>query len=647
MDPKYLQDLMRAVNAQRRKGVSLAKLDQWVREVTRARGQELGWDQLFQLARSGALNEPPTTPVTTTDLLRGGAMGATAGLASWLAESGISGPVNVPGAPGARGPMLERVQEFRSAHPAAAMASEITGASLPGAMAGPVAAGRGILPKIGSGITTGAAYGALAGAGEARGLAEVPERMFAGAGVGAAAGGTIGTVAAGLTELIPAFTRAIWGRVAPKVAGTVAGRAAVSEALERAGMRPEDITSGVRQLESVRPGMGTIADLDETMRRLTRSAVTEASGPIEGAVQQVRGRVMGAGERLAEDVRQLTGFRAPAPVARETAEARLASRGRELFRPIEEAYPRLPDDPRIADFLKNPDVAAIWGRVRPRTKKDLPISFAHVQALRQRLVGARGAALKSGDPALAQLYKDSRRYLDDVLDEIIPEFRAANQGYARTATTVKAFGMGAKAFTRSLPGDAVERELTQLAKDAAEESPRALEAYRHGMVDELVNRLLKAPRGRDVGGQMLSLGPSQRTALRAAFGTPDAFEQFMERAAVEGKFSALKNLMLQQSQTAEKGVDLLRSARTSGFWGPKAALLNLLANPNSALARARANEILRLTLTPAAETAGEVAGLAQPSIWDAVVRGAVGGAETGAAQQAPRLQGLLAPYLNP
>jgi hypothetical protein len=345
-------------------------------------------------------------------------------------------------------------------------------------------------------------------------------------------------------------------------------------------------------------------------------------------------------------VRQLTGFGTPAPVAREAAASRLQVVGRALYEPIERAYPRLPDDPRIVEFLKNPDVAAIWHRVRPRTKKDLPISFAHVQALRQRLVGARGAALKSGDPALAQLYKDSRRYLDELLDELIPEFRAANQGYARTVKTVEAFGMGSKAFTRSIPGDAVERELAQLAKDAGEEAPRALAAYRHGMVDELVNRLLKAPRGRDVGGQMISLGPSQRTALRAAFGTPEAFERFMERAAVEGKFSALKNLMLQQSQTAEKGMDLVRSARTSGFWGPKAALLNLLAKPNSALARARANEILRLTLTPGAGATGEVAGLAQPSIWDAIVRGTIGGAESGAASQAPRFQGLLAPYLN-
>lgn len=612
---------LRLANQARVQGVPRSSIDQAVQDRTGLPN----YDALVEAVRNTRYAPDDAGEFTAGDIGRSVAQGATFNFGDEL-YGAAKALLTDESYSSARDRFRELDDRFRRNHPGIAFTSELLGG-----VAVPGLGAAGVLGKGASSLTLGQKLaaagigglgaGALAGAGSARTMQDVPKS----AAIGGAAGALGGLGVAGVTSAlgaIPALANRMQGVFAPQAAGAKGAQRQVAEAARRGGVTPEGVIAGVEAMEQVRPGQSMPADVHPQFRRLLRKEVNEASGPAaDEAVLGARTRRAGAGERLAEDVRGLGGFGdRTAEEGLEAAEERLAARGRELFGPLEDEV--LQADRRLKDLLADPDVQPIWARVRPRGQKS-PQRFGSIQALRGRLKDARNKALISGETEYAAAIKDRMADLDEILDDIVPGFRGARAGYARTAQQVNAFEMGAKTF-RNGSARRVQREMAQLAERAGDEAPEAIDAYRHALVDEMIEDLTNRATNLDIGAKYANRGAAKMRVVRAAFPDERSFQQFLERATLESRFAELSHALTGNSTSAQQFSDLLRQpvvAESSPF---RAFIREIMRTNPEAATRQATDVVEALTQrgTPGAQRVAQMIEQGAPSTFEQGMRSA-------------------------
>lgn len=496
LDPEQMRALLARANKWRRKGKSIAQIDAVLEGVT--------YRDLVKLAGSHKLDVQPERvppPIRTRDLLRSGGQGLTL---RFLDELAGVGAAMVPGGKNytqARDEVRVNDANFRADHPTADALANIYGA-LPAALVTGAAtapmAGAGMAGRVATSVGTGALFGGVAGAGDAETMSEVPMEAAKGAVGGAVLGGGAGLLAEGASAVAPMARRAL-GAVAPKTAGELTAGADVATRAASAGTTPEKFV--------LNQNTGIVADL-----------------------------------------RELTGFPGPADAAKEAAMRKLAAVGKQLFAPLDQAYPVLASK-ELDDVVTHPAVEGIWKNIVGKRVKGQQ-GFPEYQTLWRRLENEVKKLRKSGDTDLAREVGELRESLTEAIEDVAPGFRAATRGYAKTATTVSAFDLGARAYTKKLGGRAVSRQLVDIARKAGSEAQAAIEAYRHGMVDEMSRAIARAPRTNNVGQSIVRMGKDRIDALRILFPEPGSFETFMAQAAERGQLTALQNATLAAAQPA-------------------------------------------------------------------------------------------------
>lgn len=499
MNPEALKELLARANEWRRAGKSVADLDTALRKRI-----GMGYRQLVTLAKSGALNENPeamAAPMTTKDLFRSGGQGMTL---KFLDELAGAGAAITPGGKGyteARDNMRDADANFRAAHPTADIAANVVG-SLPVALAtggaSAPAQGAGIVGRTAASMGAGALFGGAAGLGDAETMSDAPMAMA----TGAAGGAAMGLGAAGLTEAAGAaggMARRAIGTVLPKAAGELQAGADIRGAASSAGMSPEKFV--------LNPNTGIAADL-----------------------------------------RELTGVRGPADAAREAAAKRLSATGTTLFGPLDEAYPVMAST-ELKAVTDHPTVAPIWKNIIGARKKG-SAGFPEYHTLWKRLGNEVKKLRKSGDTDLATEIGSVRDELTSAMEDVAPGFRGAVRGYANTSPTVEGFDLGAKAMKQKLGGRAVARRMVDLAKKAGPEAQAAIEAMRHGYVDEMARSIERSSRTTNVGQSIARMGKDRLDALRVMFPSPGSFEAFMQKAAEAGQLSVLQGAVMNAAKPA-------------------------------------------------------------------------------------------------
>ncbi len=650
MDPELL-DWLRRANAGRRKGLSDAEIDEQLDE------NEVGFSYAELVEMAKTQREDPVKPVRKRDVAATFAQGAAFNLLDELMDAmkfagtpvGSSTPV-VPGADegGAGEAIRESVRRYRAQDPVGAFATEVAGGvAVPGVGVAKLAAklGGGILARIGATLGVGAVSGGLAGVGAGETARERAALGLGGAAVGGLLGGGLG-VGAEVTKGVKGLLGRATDRINPARAGQRAAEEEIRNAAKAVGLTGEDFLRVFNEAQGRRPGLVVPADVTQSFGQTLRSNVNRSAGGFEDAIRNISGRVEDAGERIAQDIQQLSG-RGPIAAAREAAEARVTRIGKELFEPFKDM--KVSTD-ELTDLLKNPDVKAVWSKVKPLTGKKEP-TVEHFRTLRTRLRGQADASERAGDTALSSHLRRSARELDDILEREIPEFRAANQAYYEANRTIEAFGLGADAYKKALRGGRLSDVIADLRSRAGEQADEALEAFRHGAVDEAINDVLNPrARGSNIGlrQERLVKGGESAGVLREVFESRGQLNEFIERMALENKFTILRNLQVGNSTTIQQGAALARTMQNVQVQGRFAALFKFLAEPDPRVMSEMANIVTDLLTTPGETAAQRVAAVIMKPQHDAFFRaimalttglGVAAGTETQRVQ--PGIESLL------
>jgi len=318
MDPQEVGALLSTLNTARQNGASIGQLNALLRED----GHDFTYNELAAMAKA-SLDDPPvdpkSRPVTTKDILVAEGQGATASfldeLMGGLATAPLPGMIHdfesaerqLRIGEAVKEDIRETTDQFREAHPVAAFASEVGGGLMvPGVGLGRVvqqtktAAGR-----VMTGMGVSAAIGALAGAGEAETLEEMPSMVLGGAGYGALLGGAL----TGAGQAIGAVAAPVFMHMAGNFATTRVGRFAVAQALHeaarKAGMTGDDFRAIFQELNDARSGQVVPADVSRTLQDLLVRSLGRTQDDVGEMVSRIRERPGGAPDRMARDLQWL------------------------------------------------------------------------------------------------------------------------------------------------------------------------------------------------------------------------------------------------------------------------------------------------------------------------------------------------------
>jgi hypothetical protein len=177
-----------------------------------------------------------------------------------------------------------------------------------------------------------------------------------------------------------------------------------------------------------------------------------------------------------------------------------------------------------------------------------------VQATVQRLNEEAETAMASpGGQARGIEIAKARDNLISVLEEKLPAYKAANQGYATTMSTMRAFEDGTKAM--SMDSRDLATALTRARKSGGEE---AVSAFRMGALDKLAQDLRALGTTRDASRQLSTMGPEMEARLAQLFPDAKSLDRFMARAKVERMFERTLRGTQANSTTVQQAEDIAR-----------------------------------------------------------------------------------------
>lgn len=353
---------------------------------------------------------------TPDELASTAASGLTLGLGPKIAARALS---LVPGQ-GSYRAALERIREpiesLRERRPGVSAAVEI-GSGLATTPLAPGGQAKTFLGAVGRGVGTGAAYGALSGAGNAE-----PGEEMAGIAKGGLFGGALGLGFGALAGI---------GRLAGP------GRR-LSSAIEAEGGEDAVRRAAAEAAEAGRGRVLPVGALGPYLQSEAEYAATRSPGVYGKYRGAMLRRQAGEAERLTRDVSRVAGT---PEVGTEAIKAARSAQFDPLYEALNKTAGRI-EDPRLANILSRPHIApvmdeAIKTGMLSDVVESLP-SFRQLNELRQVLF-AKARSLQNtpgGDTSrMAALFQTARE-LESVIEDNVPEFRALQTAYREASRPI-------------------------------------------------------------------------------------------------------------------------------------------------------------------------------------------------------------------
>lgn len=597
LTPRELTLALAAANKLRQRGVPLS-------EISRRLNSRLGltYEDLVADVKAAPREraEPaPTLPEKALQVVQGASLGFLDELVDAVLAEGGGPPSMIRRRErlGLRRPeptvgadIRETIARLRRQDPGGAIATEMIGAVASGVGTAGVlgAAGRSALARLGVLTGTGAGFGAVAGAGEGE---TAGERAVLAA-VGGLSGAALGLLLGGGAEA----ARFVAGKVAtkafPGAVANVAARREIRQAAADVGLSAEEFKIAATAATARRPGLTVGADV-EPFGDILEAAVQRAAPSRKARVRAISERGEGARQRVAQDIEELTGF-GSIDDAVAVAQQRVDDVSTELFKPFDDVVVDLSDN--LQEILDQGDVRKVWAQVRGVGRRaDQPPTVERLRDLRSRL---NSKARATADRGKARDLRRQSAELDAHLEDVIPEFRAANRGYYQANQVVNSFGRGAKALKDRLHGPRLITALQETIEQAGELGDEALQAFRHGAVDEAVNAITKVddvaagPVGRQVRAKL-----QPGSVLREVFESVDELEEMVERLYLEDGLTVMKNLRIRSKLTIDGQSEMLGFMQNAAVQGHLAAFYRALNTTDPAIARQMSNVIVDFLTT--------------------------------------------------
>lgn len=568
MNPDLL-DMLRQANEAVRKGADPEAVGRRISEATSGRISSLA-------ALGDAVQQQGAAPVDDTaaaqqrlaarggsavgDFARMAAQGATFGLADEI--------VGVVAGPEAKAASRQRVADLRTLAPGASMASEVAGGvavpffagtSIARGVAGP---GASMLARAGGaaagGAVAGGLGGGLTGAGEAEGgpIARLPSAAKGAAG-GAVAGGLLGGFLSLAGSGLGAGGRFLGEVFSPEGQAQREARRRVRMAFGEAGIAREDVPGRMAALGPE----GVIADLDPRLAREARAARNQApalerSG---GPVGRLAERTQARGERLARALRETSGITESMPAGQAAAERAIQDVRRQHYRPLERQFPEVWGS-NVQAALQDPRISAVAKRVAPGLDNNNPPSFTELQDIMMDLRDDVTEARARGRPNASKRASDAFDALTSAMEQDIPGFAEAQRAFYLASQKLEGYQAGFDAWTGS--AREIQEALTSLPPDAQD-------SFRVGLIQRWEEKLLAKEGTTGAVNSILRAGEDMRAQIRAAFGSTEAFTDFLAQRDLENTFRLTEAAVQGNSTTAQQALDALSSAPTT-----KSELLN-------------------------------------------------------------------------
>lgn len=477
------------------------------------------------------------------------------------------------------------LERFREKHPFVAGAADAVGSIPPMVLT----AGQSEAPTLARSMVAGGRFGGARAAGESAGevpledvLKNTAKGMAVGAGTAGAIHGAVRTPSAFMdwTGLRPSRTNpGRVGRIALRMGVAPREDAALETIIqksEQARKTPADMTAAVAEGRELGKPVTLMEVLGTPATRLTRGAQGVPSQGADDIRTALESRRQGSAGRVAGDVEQ--GFGKPRQdtfTARQQVAEQQKAAAKPLYAKAMAANPvpltaAVPDAEGVtlATVLKRPSVQqalaydAKLGREEGRGMGELlantrggAMTMEQLHNVKLRLdemigYGKRTSQLIDGTPATKQqlgAMRDTKNQLLAIMDAHSKDYKAARASWGGDAELDEALEFG-RAF---LTGG---RSSPQLAHELSEFSAAGQDHARTGVIDAVRDQIDRAPDGADVVRRIFG-NTLQRSRLRVAFPSEQAFQRFEQQMKLEARMSANERTALGGSPTAEKLAD--------------------------------------------------------------------------------------------
>jgi hypothetical protein len=441
-------------------------------------------------------------------------------------------------------------ESFQKSNPWEAGATQIA-ASLP--YAGPYKAVNALLPSsmgpVTRAVVPGVVFGAVAGAGGAKEMADIPGD----AAVGAATGG----VMSGATQATMSGVNGIYNMIAPRVSGKSADYLAgnrVAEAFARDKTSASDAAATMGKLG----GESRIADAGgSSVRGLLDTMATLPGATKDKLEQAIRDRQAGRFNRLVSEAEQLMNVgtrRLPQTLTeldtvRQQQSKPLYDQVRKAVIPVDTELSALLERAKPA-FSEAKTLAGVRGEsftLSDKLSDSIPLS--QMDTLKRSLYDKAYANINPETGKLnetGRAWNELRQQLVKKLDKLTEDgsgrsfYKAARDAYAGPTELRNAAMLGSQSMSK---------EAWKVAETTAGMSQSELQAFRVGAMEALRTKL-----GTE-GGQtnMLKFWKEANTSskLKEIFPSERLFQEFAQTLMNEGKLKALESVG-RGSQTASR-----------------------------------------------------------------------------------------------
>ena len=449
------------------------------------------------------------------------------------------------------------MDKFSREHPRQNLAATVAGGLVTALGSGPIAASRTAGEAVLGAAKTGAGYGAVSGAGEARGGLW---NRTKGAATGAAIGGAAGAVLQGASNRIgAAFNR-------PNAAAR-----ADAKILDRLGQSGQSLDDVERAAETARTAGKPFALVDaggKSMQQLGRDATAFPTPGRERLTAFVEDRMLDQPERVVLDLAR-TGRMTRVNSSKQAIE-QLASEREQLAKPMYDAIRDVQvQDPRLQQLFQLPDVQKAYqaaqrvaarraatgqGLPLPPFDPSRPMTLGTLDQVKRALDDvayvAKRSPLDAGGmgPTEQASLKQVIRHLLQIGDEATRNPQTGQSGYA----SARAMFEGPTRLMEVM--DEAGKEFFSKANNAHDIAARLAqmgsaerEAYKASVLDHVAKQMENVTTGRDVTVALNR--PAVANKLQALFDSPQDYAAWLERFALERGFSQTRNAVAVGSRT--------------------------------------------------------------------------------------------------
>ena len=440
-------------------------------------------------------------------------------------------------------------QQYEKAYPVESTALQIGGGLATGIAGAATKAGLSLAahPIIGGGVV-----GAVAGAGQANRMEDVPLQSGLGAGLGLATGGAMRGLFGRSSASPKGPTPGLVGKLVSGVRGL---RGPEQKAVQTIGkdLRASGITpqQAGQQLDDLGP-QSNLADLSDNLARTARGVYTQKGSGAEAVKNALDERSIGGHARVIADLKRTSGkdtnfFETVKGVitSRKTESAPLYAQADKMHvdgANVSALHAKLLDQAKQAEGTRLSGALKKFAGML-KSGDEFKTNIKQLDIVKRQTRDMVTRAYRSGDNDTGKELNAALKVLSNndgkgILEQASPAYRQANKIFSDDSSVLKALEAGKKVLSTD-----ADEVVDTIAKSSLAEK----DAYIQGATKAIRDKVLS-------GGRLSS--DLIRERMRNAFPDEAAYKSFIGAMEREQTFAATKGTILGGSQTVNKAMDM-------------------------------------------------------------------------------------------